>query len=1083
MLATEALVTVVGPAAVGKSRLVAEAVRLVGGDVTVVGADLASASPTGVDALWDLVEASRAAAGPFLVWLDNCDAALPAVASLAGDLLAAGKARVVATCRRALGPVGEAVMRLEPLPCPATADDVHLSGSDPAVVLLLADAPSVAPTSADREAIAEICRAAGGLPGLLRHAGRLAETLGWSEAAARLASGHAPAGRSSEVGHSWRRVVDAGVDGLSALEEQVLERLGAFGTSFTLAAAENVCADDHLSTRDVVEAVVALTERSVLLVRHGPSGSRYELVGPLRVEAARRLEAREDSVAIRRRHCEWAVATAEAAGNASGERRWNDEECNFEVAIAWAVKNRAGDLALRLVRALTPSWCRTGTPSRYRGMVEAVAALAGGDEDMASALQCCAELAAADGDVAAAARFWHEAYQSYARLGDPAGMGRALTARGSIARRLARYDEAGQLLQEGLDLLSRHGGAGGLARGLVELGRLAGIRGQADTGRMMYREALERHRASGDTAGEAAVLACLADMALLDGHAEEGRRLHEEALRLRRNDGDHRGEAESLTRLAAAAWLADDLPAAGRLCEEAAAIQARVGDRRGLAKTLTTLAHVAYLKGDPSDSERLYREALALRTQLGDERGAAAAMVGMANALFLRPVPDLPTALATAVAAADIQRRIGDRRALAWTAYCLSEMSRDVADLPAAAAHAEESVALYEAVGAPARDRCLPVYALASCRLLSGDADDARRLALEALSLASSANALQRLRCVELAGRVAEAGGADRVAARLLGASAALRGVVPGARSPRAAETQRLAACRDALRRRLGATFEAHWSEGAAMILDDAYRAARVGLEDLDTTTRSSAPGSSRSMEWRLRLLGDFEAWRAGTALRLPGAVGEKLVKVVALHGPLPVDAATDMVWPDAPADAGRRRLANTMARLRKAAGDLVERNGEVIRLAPSVSVDCSEFKAAAHAALDEVVTPGGDGERKALKALSLYGGELLPGDRYEDWAAAPRVALSQLRLRLLDRLVEACLADGRAREAVEHLMVAIDAEPYDVSRHLLAARVLLDQGWRSRGRAVLRRAQAAAVPLGSRADDMADLMARAGLT
>ena len=109
------------------------------------------------------------------------------------------------------------------------------------------------------------------------------------------------------------------------------------------------------------------------------------------------------------------------------------------------------------------------------------------------------------------------------------------------------------------------------------------------------------------------------------------------------------------------------------------------------------------------------------------------------------------------------------------------------------------------------------------------------------------------------------------------------------------------------------------------------------------------------------------------------------LVKVLALRGSLTADQAIDLLWPDADVSTGRSRLRNLLNRIRGQAGELVVRNAEVLELGAEVVTDVARF--------DELVehtlaAPSAERPGAARVAMAAYGGELLPGHAYEDWAA-----------------------------------------------------------------------------------------------
>ena len=161
-------------------------------------------------------------------------------------------------------------------------------------------------------------------------------------------------------------------------------------------------------------------------------------------------------------------------------------------------------------------------------------------------------------------------------------------------------------------------------------------------------------------------------------------------------------------------------------------------------------------------------------------------------------------------------------------------------------------------------------------------------------------------------------------------------------------------------------------------------------------------------------------------------------------------------MWPECDGATGRSRLRNTLNRLKARSGDIVVRNGDALELAADVVVDVAGFETAAEEAL---AAPAAARAGLARRAVALYRGELLPGDRYANWAAAPRERLRRRYLTLVDLLAADAEARGDLDEAVRQLDAGMAIEPLDDLRPARAARLLLSQGRRASARDVLRHA------------------------
>jgi DNA-binding SARP family transcriptional activator/tetratricopeptide (TPR) repeat protein len=180
--------------------------------------------------------------------------------------------------------------------------------------------------------------------------------------------------------------------------------------------------------------------------------------------------------------------------------------------------------------------------------------------------------------------------------------------------------------------------------------------------------------------------------------------------------------------------------------------------------------------------------------------------------------------------------------------------------------------------------------------------------------------------------------------------------------------------------------------------------------------------------EVRIRLLGGFDVAVDGVAIpasawtRRPAA---SLVKLLALSSDrrLHREQVIDALWPDDFVDAATPKLhkAAHFARKALAIDDAVVVRGEHLSLCPDrdVQVDVDQFEVAARLAMADRTAAG------AEVALSHYGGQLLPDDRYSEWAIARRDALHALHLDLLrlaarwEDVVEIDPADEEAHEAL----------------------------------------------------------------
>lgn len=189
-------------------------------------------------------------------------------------------------------------------------------------------------------------------------------------------------------------------------------------------------------------------------------------------------------------------------------------------------------------------------------------------------------------------------------------------------------------------------------------------------------------------------------------------------------------------------------------------------------------------------------------------------------------------------------------------------------------------------------------------------------------------------------------------------------------------------------------------------------------------------------MHVRVRLLGGFavdvdgeavpaDAWRSRRSRQLAALLALAPGRRVTL------EQAMDTLWPELDPQAARANLHKAASLARRATGskDFVVLRGGAVVLCPgaAVEVDAERFSASAEAALRS-------GEAAACtEAAAGYGGELLPDERYEEWALAERDRLRRLHVDLLSTA-------GRWAEVV-------DTEPTDEGAHRALMREHLAAG------------------------------------
>lgn len=383
-MATNPIVTVVGPGGIGKTRLALAAARLAEVDVSggawlVELADVTSSSDV-ARAVAEVLDVSHApsrtvfdsviahlASRQALIVLDNCEHVVEGAAELAQAI--AGRCpgtTVLATSREGLGLTDEQLVVVGPL-------DV----AGPAVELFAQRARSVDPDfdlDVERNAVIEICRRLDGVPLAIELAAARVRSLSPEDLVARLddrlrllTGGRR---RSVERHRTLRATIQWSYDLLSPRQQMLFRRISVFSGTFDLAAAEAVTSDEELPVEDVNALLGDLVERSMVGVESGAYGLRFRLLETMRQFGAEHLyevDARAgDRMAAR--HSAFVRLEVERIGRLlvsndeiEGATRLIELWPNLRAAVDWALTVEDRELVAALIRPIAlQSFVRRG---------------------------------------------------------------------------------------------------------------------------------------------------------------------------------------------------------------------------------------------------------------------------------------------------------------------------------------------------------------------------------------------------------------------------------------------------------------------------------------------------------------------------------------------------------------------------------------------------------------------------------------------------------------------------------------------------------------------------------------------------
>jgi non-specific serine/threonine protein kinase len=642
---TARLLTLIGPAGVGKTRLALEVGNRFGDafpdgiwwvDLTPIRdpAEVPSAiaerlglPDAGPTPLLDRLSVCLQARQTLLI-LDNFEQVLPAAPVLDTLLGMAPGLTLLVTSRELLHLRAEQTLPVSPfaLPDPDHLPPLEELSQIPSVALFLQRAQMINPgfrlTDENAQAVAELCVHLDGLPLAIELAAARTQLLSpqmlLERLEHRLSLFHWEAQDLPVRQHTLRAAIAWSYELLAHDEQILFRRLGIFVGGFTLEAAEAIVADGRDHTVDVLEGVGSLVDKSLVLSEEdGAGGRRFRLLESVRNYALEQVTSCDEGEVVGHAHARYFLELAERAAPelvVRTQRAWflrlEQEHGNLRAALRWLWDRGEDELALRLAGALGYFWeVRGYLREGQQALEEALARTPRADPRLrANVLNRLGSLL-----------IWQEeAERSRVVLEDALALGRTL--------------EDGDII----------------ARSLTQLGRRAASFGPPEEGMreafQLLDEALALRQQLGDRRGVATIHTQLAGIALDQRAYEQVEHLGQEALAAYREVGDEAGATVALVFLGMAAGEQGDTARAIALLRQALEGSSRLHDRRLLL--LENNMVVWWLAAEQGDAEQL------------------AVLLGAAEAMgdAIEPVPTGWRKTWTPKAAGALQARLGKER-------------------------------------------------------------------------------------------------------------------------------------------------------------------------------------------------------------------------------------------------------------------------------------------------------------------------------------------------------------------------------------------------------------------------------------
>ncbi|HEX9388943.1 MAG TPA: adenylate/guanylate cyclase domain-containing protein [Anaerolineales bacterium] len=315
-----------------------------------------------------------------LIILDNCEHLIETSARVADSLLnAAPDLKILASSRESLRLRGELAY---PVPSLSLPDIKHLPVMEQlsqyeAVRLFIDRASLVSPHFVvDRENapfIAQICHRLDGIPLAIELAAARVKVLTVEQISKRLDDRFRLLTGGSRTAlprqQTLRALIDWSYDLLTENERLLLRRLSVFAGSWTLEAAEAVCAGDDIESYEVLDVLSQLVNKSLVMVIEKPRSSekslsaqapfRYRMLGTIRQYGSEKLLDVSEGNQIRDKHFDYYLQMAkQILLEFFGPKElvwlvWLDNEWdNLRAAVEWSIETRP-DAGLELVNCLS----------------------------------------------------------------------------------------------------------------------------------------------------------------------------------------------------------------------------------------------------------------------------------------------------------------------------------------------------------------------------------------------------------------------------------------------------------------------------------------------------------------------------------------------------------------------------------------------------------------------------------------------------------------------------------------------------------------------------------------------------------
>lgn len=512
-------------------------------------------------------------------------------------------------------------------------------------------------TSTNARSVAEICVKLEGLPLALELAAARIKLLSPQALLSRLESQlHILTGGSSDVlerQQTLRNTIRWSYNLLSPAEQLLFRQLSVFVGSFTVEAAEYVCAASSNGAFSVLDGLTSLLDKSLLQqIDQGGDDPRLFMLQVVREYGLTCLTANEEET-TRYTHSSYYIAVAERVSPnlaSQEQRKWFDllerEHNNLRAALQWLLEKKETEMALQLSGELGWFWFMRGYQVEGRKWLDRTLAEGGSVAApiQASALHGASRIALYQDNFYQATILAEKTLTLFREIGDRRGIALAIRRIGEVAERKHNYVTAYALLEESLQMLREELTNNSphhieviktsIAFGLGDLAAMISYRGDFDTAHSLAEEGIALFREMNNKTGIMFGLSHLAKVKIAKGDFAKAHTLQEKVLSIAKEMEFKWDFASSLHLLGQLALYQSNEAEGHVLLKESLELYTFLGNQWSRAKVLVLLTSIAASQGDDAVAHSLYEESLATLRKLDDKESIAALLEDVAEAVI-----------------------------------------------------------------------------------------------------------------------------------------------------------------------------------------------------------------------------------------------------------------------------------------------------------------------------------------------------------------------------------------------------------------------------------------------------------------